>query len=126
MPLNLETVRYLQLVELKEDSNVLYIILVTYDNINIDIMKNDYINLYSDIQNNERHKDIIQQCGNKVKPISLPKADEEETLDPKFAEYKKNIIGNHKRTLPLLSAITCSNDIHSFTMIVRYIDEKNT
>ena len=87
--------------------------------------KNDIANIYSDIQKNERHKDIIQQCGDKVKPISVPKVDEEET-DPKFAEYKKNIVGNHKRTLPLLSAITCSNDIHSFAMIVRYIEEKNT
>ena len=89
-------------------------------------MRNDTINLYGDIQKNERHKDIIQQCGDKVKPISVPKVDEEETLDPKFAEFKKNIIGNHKRTLSLLSAIKCSNDIHSFVMIVKYIYEKNT
>ena len=127
MPLNLNTVQYLQLVELK-DYNVFFAILKNCRNINIetDTMKNDITNLYSDIQNNERHKDIIQQCSDKVKLISLPKVDEEETLDPKFAEYKKNIVGNHKRTLPLLSAITCSNDIHSFAMIVRYIEEKNT
>ena len=127
MPLNLETVRYLQLVELKEDFNIYHAILKSfYDNIDTETMKNDIANLYSDIQKNERHKDAIQQCSDKVKPISLPKVDEEETLDPKFAEYKKNIVGNHKRTLPLLSAITCSNDIHSFAMIVRYIEEKNT
>ena len=71
-------------------------------------------------------KTLFQQCSNKVKPIALPKVDEVETSDPKFAEYNKNIIGNHKKTLPLLSAITCSNNIHSFAMIVKYIDEKNT
>ena len=51
MPLNLCTAQYLQLVELKEDSNIYHAILKNfYDNIDAEIMKNDIANLYSDIQ----------------------------------------------------------------------------
>ena len=56
-------------------------------------MRNDTTNLYDDIQNKEWHKDIIQQCCDKVKPITPHKV---EKLNLKFAKYKKTIISNHK------------------------------
>ena len=54
MPLNLNTAQYIQLVELKQDSNIYHATLKNfYDNIDTETMKNDIANIYSDIQKNE-------------------------------------------------------------------------
>ena len=72
MPLNLNTVQYLQFVKFKEDSNIYHTILKNfYDNIDTETMKKDIVNLYNDIQKTNGIKTLFNNVDDKVKPTTL-------------------------------------------------------